>query len=132
MTHTSRTLYSFVHSIATGDMAAAADVAGVARTLKQQAGVRSLATLKDALALLAQAKLAPYIAILNLRILPRSSSSSLTHAFQASHAYCGGTPGVSAAAVGLHRNAATGSFFSSACEDSSNPLQRLGPSPTAA
>jgi hypothetical protein len=39
----------------TGDMAAAADVAGVARTLKQQAGVRSLAPLKDALALLAQA-----------------------------------------------------------------------------
>jgi hypothetical protein len=35
-------------------MAAAADLAGVARTLKQQAGVRSLVPLKDALALLAQ------------------------------------------------------------------------------
>ena len=35
-------------------MAAAADVAGVARTLKQQAGVRSLVPLKDAIALLAQ------------------------------------------------------------------------------
>jgi hypothetical protein len=80
VTHTLHTLYSFVHSSA-GDLAAAADVAGVARTLKQQAGVRSLAPLKDALALLAQAKLAPYIAILYLRILPRSSSSSLTHPF---------------------------------------------------
>jgi hypothetical protein len=35
-------------------MAAAADLAGVARTLKQQAGVRSLVPLKDALSLLAQ------------------------------------------------------------------------------
>lgn len=54
-------------------MAAAADLAGVARTLKQQAGVRSLVPLEDA--------------------------------------HCGGTPGVAAAALGLHHNATTGTFY---------------------
>jgi hypothetical protein len=44
----------FAYPSAAGDMAAAADVSGVARTLKQQAGVRSLLPLKDALVLLAQ------------------------------------------------------------------------------
>ncbi len=43
---------------AAGDLAAAADLAGVSRALKQQAGVRSLAPLKDALALLAQVHVA--------------------------------------------------------------------------
>jgi hypothetical protein len=65
---------SCVNPSTAGDMAAAADLAGVARTLKHQAGVRSLAPLKDALALLAQANLPRCITFLN-RPLPFHCSS---------------------------------------------------------
>ncbi len=49
-------------------MAAAADVAGVARTLKQQAGVRSLVPLKDAIALLAQVSITSQTCSLEPRV----------------------------------------------------------------
>ena len=80
-------------------MTAAADFAGVARTLKQQAGVRSLVPLKDALSLLAQVGSHPL------------TTPLVSIPLQASHAYCGGSPGVAAAAVGLHRNAASSKLF---------------------
>ena len=53
-----RSFFRQSYACVAGDLAAAADLAGVSRALKQQAGVRSLAPLKDALALLAQVQVA--------------------------------------------------------------------------
>jgi hypothetical protein len=61
-------LFYFPDATAAGDMAAAADVAGVARTLKQQAGVRSLVPLKDAIALLAQVNITSQTCSLERRV----------------------------------------------------------------
>lgn len=81
-------------------MAAAADLAGVARTLKQQAGVRSLVPLKDALALLAQVNSTSSFAKPNVSLTFRRH----TRTAEAPH-------GVAAAALGLHHNATTGTFY---------------------